>query len=128
MNNETLRIFCLSLPAATEDIKWGHDLCFLIAGKMFTVTSLEATDGHCVSFKCTPEKFAELIESDGIIPAPYMARNHWVTLERFDALRDTEIKELVQESYEMVLAKLPKKTREEIALGGKKLPSKPRSR
>jgi predicted DNA-binding protein (MmcQ/YjbR family) len=128
MNTESLRTFCLSLPGATEDIKWGHDLCFLIAGKMFTVTSLEATDRHCVSFKCTPEKFAELIESDGIIPAPYMARNHWVTLERFNALRDTEIKELVQESYEMVLAKLPKKTREELARGGKKPPSKRRSR
>src|SRR5882757_2137871 len=124
MNPESLRTFCLSLPGATEDIKWGHDLCFLIAGKMFTVTSLEATDGHCVSFKCTPEKFAELIESDGIIPAPYMARNHWVTLERFNALRDTEIKDLVKESYEMVLAKLPKKTREELARGGKKPPSR----
>lgn len=128
MNTESLRTFCLSLPGATEDIKWGHDLCFLVAGKMFTVTSLEATDGHCVSFKCTPEKFAELIESDGIIPAPYMARNHWVTLERFNALRVAELKELVQESYEMVLAKLPKKTREELARGGKKPPSKRRSR
>jgi predicted DNA-binding protein (MmcQ/YjbR family) len=128
MNTESLRTFCLSLPGATEDIKWGHDLCFLVAGKMFMVTSLEATDGHCVSFKCTPEKFAELIESDGIIPAPYMARNHWVTLERFNALRDAEIKDLVRESYEMVLAKLPKKTREEIALGGKKSRLKRRSR
>jgi predicted DNA-binding protein (MmcQ/YjbR family) len=127
MNTETLLTFCLSLPAATEDIKWGHDLCFLIAGKMFTVTSLESADGNC-AFKCTLERFAELIELDGIIPAPYMARNHWVMLERFNALRDAEIKALVRESYEMVLTKLPKKTREEVARGGKKPPQKRRSR
>jgi predicted DNA-binding protein (MmcQ/YjbR family) len=127
MNTETLRTFCLSLPHVTEDIKWGHDLCFLIAEKMFTVASLDS-DGHCVSFKCTPEKFAELIETDGIIPAPYMARNHWVTLERFSALRDPEIKELVRESYQMVLAKLPKKIQAELAAGGKKPRSNRRSR
>jgi predicted DNA-binding protein (MmcQ/YjbR family) len=94
---------------------------------MFTVTSLEAADGNC-AFKCTLEKFAELIELDGIIPAPYMARNHWVMLERFNALRDAEIKALVRESYEMVLAKLSKKTREQVARGGKKPPQKRRSR
>jgi predicted DNA-binding protein (MmcQ/YjbR family) len=68
-----------------------------------------------VSFKCTPERFAELTEMDGIIPAPYMARNHWVTLERFSALRDAEIKEFVRDSYQMVLEKLPKKTRDSLA-------------
>jgi len=120
MNSETLRTFCLSLPHATEDIKWGHDLCFLIAGKMFAVASLEASDAHCVSFKCTPERFAELVEMDGIIPAPYMARNQWVTLERFSALRDAEITEYVRDSYEMVLAKLPKKTREALTASKRK--------
>ena len=120
MNSESLRTYCLSLPHATEDIKWGHDLCFLIAGKMFAVASLETSDAHCVSFKCTPECFAELVEMDGIIPAPYMARNHWVTLERFSALRDAEIKEYVRDSYEMVLARLPKKTRESLVVTKRK--------
>jgi predicted DNA-binding protein (MmcQ/YjbR family) len=127
MNTETLRTFCMSLPHVTEDIKWGHDLCFLIAEKMFTVASLDS-DGHCVSFKCTPEDFAELIEMEGIIPAPYMARNQWVTLQRFDALRDPEIKELIRKSYELVVAKLPKKTQQEIASGKKKPASKRPSR
>jgi len=115
MNTESLRTFCLSLPGATEDIKWGHDLCFLIAGKMFTVTSLEATDGHCVSFKCTPEKFAELVEIEGIIPAPYMARNHWVALTDLKALRQTEMKQLISNSYQLVFEKLPKKTQAELS-------------
>src|SRR5437899_12514144 len=109
MNIDSLRGYCLTLPHVTEDIKWGHDLCFLISGKMFAVASLDKTDAHAVSFKCTPERFAELIEMDGIIPAPYMARNHWVTLQGFDALRDAEIKEYVRDSYDMVVANLPKK-------------------
>ncbi len=62
-------------------------------------------------FKCTPEKFAELIERDGIIPAPYVARYHWVGFERFDAMRDAELKELLKTSYQLVLEKLPKKSR-----------------
>src|SRR5947209_1366094 len=127
MNTETLRTFCMSLPQVTEDIKWGHDLCFLIAEKMFAVTSLES-DGHNLSFKCTPERFAELIEMEGIIPAPYMARNHWVMLQKFDALRDPEIEDLVLRSYELVLAKLPKRTQQEIASGKKKPAVKRRSR
>jgi predicted DNA-binding protein (MmcQ/YjbR family) len=112
MNAENLRTFCLSLPHVTEDIKWGHDLCFLIAEKMFTVTGLESAEGHNVAFKCTPERFAELIEIEGIIPAPYMARNHWVSLRRPDALRDAEIKELIRTSYELVVAKLPKRVQD----------------
>ncbi len=109
MNTESIRTYCKTLPHVTEDIKWDNDLCFLIAGKMFAVACLDRTTPHKLSFKCTPVKFTELTEQDGIIPAPYMARNHWVTLERFDALRDSEMKELVRNSYELVKAKLPKK-------------------
>jgi predicted DNA-binding protein (MmcQ/YjbR family) len=109
MNLESIRTFCKSLPYVTEDVKWGHDLCFLIGGKMFAVVPLEKTVEAQLSFKCTAEKFAELIEMDGIIPAPYMARNNWVMMQRYDALRDSDIREMVRESYEMVMAKLPKK-------------------
>jgi predicted DNA-binding protein (MmcQ/YjbR family) len=55
-----------------------------------------------------------LIERYGIVPAPYMARNKWVMLERLDALSDAEIKNLLRNSYDMILAKLPKKIRETI--------------
>jgi predicted DNA-binding protein (MmcQ/YjbR family) len=109
MTTESIRKFCQSLPHVTEDIKWDNDLCFLIGGRMFAVACLDRTTPHKLSFKCTPDAFAELIERDGIIPAPYMARNHWVTLERFDAMRDAEMKALVRNSYEMVKAKLTKK-------------------
>jgi predicted DNA-binding protein (MmcQ/YjbR family) len=106
MDIESLRAYCLSLPQATEGIQWGNDLLFRIGGKMFAVTSLETSPTR-LSFKCTPEKFDELIEQEGIVPAPYMARNKWVMLERLEALNDAEIKKLVRNSYDMILAKLP---------------------
>ena len=124
-----VRAFCLSLPHATEDVQWEHDLLFRIAGKMFCVANLEpGVSPTKIAFKCTPEKFAELVEIDGIIPAPYMARNHWVAMLDMNALRQPEIKELIEESYRMILAKLPKKTQSELAAKppAKTIKAKPR--
>jgi predicted DNA-binding protein (MmcQ/YjbR family) len=110
-----VRVFCLSLPHATEGVQWEHDLLFRIAGKMFCVANLEpAMSPTKIAFKCTPEKFAELVEVEGIIPAPYMARNHWVAMIEINALRQPEIKELIHESYQLVLEKLPKKTQADL--------------
>src|SRR5438105_10008578 len=81
MNIEQVRAYCLSFPHATENLQWGNDLVFKIAGKMFAVLVLEGASKYCLSFKCTEEKFAELIEQDGIDPAPYSARYHWVAFE-----------------------------------------------
>ena len=64
----------------------------------------------------TLEEFAELVEREGIIPAPYMARNHWVLLESPDVLPRAELRRLVRNSYQMVAAKLPKKVRVELGL------------
>jgi len=111
---ESVREYCLSFPHATENVQWGADLVFKIAGKMFAVISLEEVSDHCMSFKCTPEKFAELTERKGIVPAPYVARYHWVALETFDALNAKELKALVRNSYDLVLDKLPKKLRSEL--------------
>jgi len=113
-----VRAFCLSLPHATEDVQWEHDLLFRIAGKMFCVANLEpGMSPTKIAFKCTPEKFAELVEVEGIIPAPYMARNHWVAILDMDALRQPEMKELIQGSYQMVLEKLPRRTQAELGAG-----------
>lgn len=114
MDNESARRFCLSLPHATEGIQWDNDLLFRIGGKIFAVLALDPAAGHRLSFKCTPEKFAELLELDGIIPAPYMARNKWVTLERFEALTDGEIKALLENSYALVFAKLTRKMQAQL--------------
>src|SRR6266571_7298509 len=104
-----VRACCLALPHATEDVQWEHNLLFRIAGKMFCIANLEpGMSPTKIAFKCTPEKFAELVEIEGIIPAPYMARNHWVAMIEMDALRQPEIKELIQSSYQLILEKLPK--------------------
>jgi predicted DNA-binding protein (MmcQ/YjbR family) len=112
MNLDAIRSYCLSLPHATEGIQWGNDLLFRISGKIFAVIGLDPPNS--LAFKCTPEKFDELIERDGIIPAPYMARNKWVKLETLDVLGDRELKTLINNSYEMILSKLPKKTQAEL--------------
>jgi len=114
MNIEWLRRYCMSMPQATESVQWGADLVFKIGGKMFAVAVLEPAK-IWLSFKCSPEEFAELVERPGIIPAPYSARYHWVALETEDALSAGEIKRLVRKSYDLVGEKLPKKTR--AALG-----------
>ena len=112
MNIEALRELCLGLPGVTEDIKWGADLCFLIGEKMFCVTSIEPP--HTVSFKVTDEQFEEMTAKPLIIPAPYMARNKWVNVQKWDALTDPEWETYVNQSYTLVKAKLPKKVQKEI--------------
>jgi predicted DNA-binding protein (MmcQ/YjbR family) len=109
MDIDWLRQYCLSIPHTTETIQWGSDLVFKVAGKMYAVLALEPGD-HWLSFKCTPEDFARLVEQIGIIPAPYLARAHWVSLETEDALSRAEIKRLLRQARGIVLAKLPKKT------------------
>jgi predicted DNA-binding protein (MmcQ/YjbR family) len=113
MDIEQVRAYCLSFPHVTETVQWGYDLVFKIGGKMFAVTALEAAP-VCLSFKCTPEQFAELVERNSIIPAPYVARYHWVALEHFNALRDKELKTLLRTAYDLVLEKLPKKAKAEL--------------
>ena len=114
MDIETVRTYCLSFPHATENVQWGNDLVFKIAGKMFAVAVLEGASKYCLSFKCTEEKFAELIEQDGIDPAPYSARYHWVAFQSFDVLSEKELKGLLRNSYDLVFEKLPKKLKAQL--------------
>jgi predicted DNA-binding protein (MmcQ/YjbR family) len=114
MNIDWVRSYCMSLPHATESVQWGNDLVFKISGKMFAVAVLEPAKVW-LSFKCSPEEFADLIERPGIIPAPYSARYHWIALETEDALTVSELKRLLRRSYDLVVEKLPKKAR--AALG-----------
>ena len=112
MSTDFLRKYCLTFPGATEDIKWGNDLCFCVAGKMFCVTNLDGL--FRASFKCDDDDFATLFERDEIIPAPYMAKNKWVMVQNAKALNKKEWEYFVRKSYDLVLAKLPKKVQSEI--------------
>lgn len=113
MGIEWVRKHCLSFPHATEQVQWGNDLVFKIAGKMFAAMPLEPAPVF-LSFKCTVEGFGELTERPGIRPAAYMARNHWISLENEDALTASETKRLLRESYDLVVAKLPKKVQADL--------------
>jgi predicted DNA-binding protein (MmcQ/YjbR family) len=114
MNTDWVRELCLSFPQTTEHIQWGEVLVFKVAGKIHALTALQPARTW-LTFKASPETFAELTERPGIIPAPYLARAKWVALETKDALPLDELARLLRESYDMVVAKLPKKTREALS-------------
>lgn len=114
MNIDVVRRYCLSLPHTTEQVQWEDNLVFKVGGKMYAVAALEP-GSHWLSFKCTPESFADLLERPGVIPAPYLARAHWVALESANALSRTEIQECLRLAYELVLAKLPRKAQAALA-------------
>jgi predicted DNA-binding protein (MmcQ/YjbR family) len=104
VNVDLVRRYCLSSPHATENLQWGEELCFKIGGKIFAIVGLGAVP-QSICLKCSPEKFAELLEVEGIEPAPYVGRYKWVLLRRLDILPASELQALIRESYEMVAAK-----------------------
>ncbi|GHN01501.1 hypothetical protein WSM22_29900 [Cytophagales bacterium WSM2-2] len=112
MTVDDIRSIALKCPHATEDVKWGNDLCFCIAEKMFCVTTLEGEAK--TSLKVPDDKFEELCQRPGFIPAPYMARNKWVLIDNSAKLSGKELEGLIKKSYELVKAKLPKKLQEKL--------------
>jgi predicted DNA-binding protein (MmcQ/YjbR family) len=105
MDVDSIRHYCLSFPHTKEKLQWGETLCFKVGDKIFTLLNLDVASETRLSLKCTPERFAELIEVEGVRPAPYVGRYHWVALEQLDSLRDREIEELIGASYAMVAGK-----------------------
>ena len=104
-----VRKLCRSFPDVTEDMPWGDDLCFKVRSKIFT--GMVLADGRFprLTLKCAPETFHELIEIEGISPAPYVGRYKWVMLASSDLLPASELGALIRKSYEMVAAKVPKR-------------------
>lgn len=112
---ETTRAFLLTLPHVAETLQWGDNLVFWtadksIGGKMFAVLTL-GSPRAALSFAAGPERFADLVEREGIFPAPYLARAHWVAVERWDTLPAAELKSLLRNARDLVYAKLPARTR-----------------
>ena len=108
MTVDEIRAYCLGFAETSEKLQWGDALCFKVRGKMFAVIGLDQVR---LTFKCTPDGVAELIEQEGIHRAPYLGRYDWVMLDRLDALGRNELRERIAQSYEMVAAKAPKKTK-----------------
>ncbi len=122
MDAERARAFLLSFPHAAETLQWGEHLLFWIAdkshgGKMFASIDLgprAGTVGPVISFACTREHQAELMERDGLVPAPYFARAGWIAAERWDALRDPEWIAELRWANETVWGRLPPRLRSRL--------------
>lgn len=116
MDNERVREFCLGLPHVRETVNWGHHLVYWvgdreIGGKMFAMTDLDGSGTGVLWFHCGAERFHEMLEMEGIIPSPHLARAFWVTLERWDALRPREIEDELRRAHALIYEKLPKRTK-----------------
>lgn len=121
MDNERIREICLALPNVVETLNWGHYLVYWAAdrdlgGKIFAITDVDGGGPVVLSFHAGPERFHELLEIEGIRPAPHLARAHWVALERWDVLRPREIEAELRAAHQLILAKLPKRTQILLAL------------
>jgi len=112
---EDLRKICLSMPGASEDIKWESNLVFSVANKMFWVTSLDQSP-ISASFKVKEEDFEEMCNMAGFKPAPYLARNKWVWVDNISRISLADWKEYIKISYSLVKEKLPAKLKKELGL------------
>ena len=121
MDAEQVRESLLKLPHVEETMQWGANLVFwvgdkAIGGKMFALVNLDEDGKGVISFHAGQERYAELLEVDSVIPAPYMARIFWVALTRWDALPSRELLGLLAHARELVYAKLPKRTKDVLAM------------
>jgi predicted DNA-binding protein (MmcQ/YjbR family) len=109
-------------------MQWGANLVFwvgdkAIGGKMFALVDLDGDDGHerdknspVISYAAGPERYSELLEIEGIIPAPYMARIYWVAVERWGVFRLSEWEQELRAAHTITFNKLPPRTRTALAL------------
>ena len=111
MRLERLKAFALALPQTTVVKQWGENLVFKVAGKMFLIVALDGALADGVIVKCTPDEFDALTEIDGVGQAPYCAKRLWVQVADLSAMPAAEIEGLIRRSYDLVVAKLPKKIR-----------------
>ena len=121
MDAERIRAYLLTLPHAVETMQWGANLVFwvgdkTIGGKMFALVNLEGDGKAVISYAAGPQRYAELLEIEGIIPAPYMARIYWVAVERWNIFRTTEWERELKAAHVLTLNKLPPRTRAVLAM------------
>jgi predicted DNA-binding protein (MmcQ/YjbR family) len=117
VRQKALEAFLLSLPGAELSIQWGDDRIFKIGGKMFAATGPNKPNSEArVSFKCSDLAFEMLSKRRGLMPARYLARAKWVTLDDPKAMDADELKARLAEAHRLVAEKLPKKTRAALGL------------
>jgi predicted DNA-binding protein (MmcQ/YjbR family) len=121
MDAERIRSYLLSLPHAVETMQWGANLVFwvgdkAIGGKMFALANLDGDGKAVISYAAGRERYSELLEIEGIIPAPYMARIFWVAVERWGVFRTPEWERELRAAHSITFNKLPPRTRAVLAM------------
>ncbi len=125
MKLDDFNSFCASLKATTKVIQWGGAHVWKVGDKIFAIASYWGPntkgkslpeEGSRISFKCTDFSYSILIEQEGIIPAPYLARAKWVQLQEQDAMNDEDVKSYITQAHEIISAKLTRKQRDELGL------------
>ena len=123
MNGNELESLTRDWPGVANSIKWEDDLVFTVAGKMFAVYCLRGPHRERVSFKVDPERFLELTDQPGIVPAAYMARAFWISIAEPDRFARAKMSDFVRHSYDLVRGGLSKK--QQAALAAKERPEAP---
>ena len=120
MNRNQFNAFCSSLAATTHVVQWGNADVWKIGGKIFAIGSRWGKENQeldvKISFKCSDFSYSLLIEEQGIIPAPYLARAKWVQIESAGALDDEELGKYLRAAYEIIVLKLTKRARQELGI------------
>lgn len=114
MNIEDFRNYCLSLKATTEKLPFDEKtLVFYVMNKMFCLTSIDTFSFFNV--KCNPEKAIELREKyPEVTPGYHMNKKHWNSIKTDSTIPDNLLKEWITDSYNLVVAGLPKKIQKEL--------------
>ena len=115
MTARALRQLCLSFPGAYEDFPFGPEhSVFKVGGKMFALSTLERRPLE-VSAKCEPDLALQLRDTySAIRPGYHLNKRHWNTITLDGSLSDELVRELITDSYDLVVSALPKRTREEL--------------
>jgi predicted DNA-binding protein (MmcQ/YjbR family) len=109
-----LDALCRHWPGVTRDTKWGIDAVFSVGGKMFAVVPSDGSEGGRLSFKVADDRFLELTDQPGVIPAPYLARAHWISVIEPSRFATAELAAFILDAYTLVRAKLTRKWQAEL--------------
>lgn len=115
MNMEEIRDYCLHKKGTTEETPFGDStLVFKVKGKMYALLALDDAQGR-LNVKCDPELALTLREEfTGVIPGFHMNKKHWNTLVFDGSFSDAHLKDWIDLSYNLVVAKLPKKLKDDL--------------
>jgi len=119
---ERTRAGLLRLPRVAETLQWGAKLVFwtldkAVGGKMFAVMNVEPAEGeHVLAFAAGPVRAAALLELDGVLPAPYLARAHWVAVQDWQVFSAAELQVELAAAYGYVSGRMPGRVQRLYAL------------